>query len=257
MSTRTSSFFPTATCRGATISTAEARLSEEALAEFTHFFLETCVDQVKFMEELVQPDKLRARVKLWADEEIATDALPAKASIVLDAILYRGELPRGDVAGLLDTSARSARRAISALMKRGVVTATTTRSDLRIAFPAALAARWMPDCSRISAARLRRDGSVHPQPRSPRSLGLGSGEVCTTFDTKRLNEQVPINARVLLRILRGVGFPHSDRKSHFREHVLSHPEPESGPATAGLSQGRQGRFVGRGEEGSSQLNENW
>jgi Fic family protein len=119
-------------------------LSEEALAEFTRFFLETCLDQVKFMEELAQPDKLRARVKLWADEEIATDALPAKASIVLDAILYRGELPRGDVAGLLDTSARSARRVISALMKRGVVTATTTRSDLRIAFPAALAARWMP-----------------------------------------------------------------------------------------------------------------
>jgi hypothetical protein len=29
-------------------------------------------------------------------------------------------------------------------MKRGVVTGTTTRSDLRIAFPAALAARWMP-----------------------------------------------------------------------------------------------------------------
>jgi Fic family protein len=119
-------------------------LSEEALAEFTRFFLGICLDQVKFMEELVQPDKLRARVKLWADEEIATDALPAKGGAVLDAILYRGELPRGDVPGLLDTSARSARRVISALIDRGVVTATSTKSDLRIAFPAALAARWMP-----------------------------------------------------------------------------------------------------------------
>jgi hypothetical protein len=119
-------------------------LSEEALAEFTRFFLETCLDQVKFMEELVQPDKLRARVKLWADEEIATDALPAKAGVVLDALLYRGELPRGEVPRLLDTSARSARRVMSALIDRGAVTAATTRSDLRIAFPAALAARWMP-----------------------------------------------------------------------------------------------------------------
>jgi hypothetical protein len=119
-------------------------LSEEALVEFTRFFLETCLDQVKFMEELVQPDKLRARVKLWADEEIATDALPAKAGIVLEAILYRGKLPRGNVAGLLDTSARSARRVISVLIDRGVVTAATTKSDLRIAFPAALGARWMP-----------------------------------------------------------------------------------------------------------------
>jgi Fic family protein len=119
-------------------------LSEEALSDFTRFFLETCLDQVTFMEDLVQADKLRARVKLWADEEIATHALPAKAGIVLDALLYRGELPRGDVAELLDTSARSARRVISALIERGVVTATTTKSDLRIAFPAALAARWLP-----------------------------------------------------------------------------------------------------------------
>ncbi|HEU4616882.1 MAG TPA: Fic family protein, partial [Gammaproteobacteria bacterium] len=34
-------------------------LSEEALAEFTRFFLQTCLDQVRFMEELVQPEKLR------------------------------------------------------------------------------------------------------------------------------------------------------------------------------------------------------
>jgi Fic family protein len=119
-------------------------LSEEALAEFTRFFLETCLDEVKFMEELVQPDKLRARVKLWADEETATDALPSKAEIVLDAILYRGALPRGDVAELLGTSPRSARRVVSALIERGVVTAATTKSDLLIAFPAKLAGRWMP-----------------------------------------------------------------------------------------------------------------
>jgi Fic family protein len=119
-------------------------LSEEALAEFTRFFLETCLDQVKFMEELVQPDKLRARVKLWADEEIATGALPPKAGSVLDAILYRGALPRGDVHELLNTSPRSARRVVAALLERGVVTAATTRSDLRIAFPAKLAGRWMP-----------------------------------------------------------------------------------------------------------------
>jgi hypothetical protein len=96
------------------------------------------------MEEIVQPGNLRARVKLWANEEIATDALPPKAGVVLDATLYRGALPRGDVAELLRTSPRSARRVASALIERGVVTAATTRSDLVIAFPAKLAGRWMP-----------------------------------------------------------------------------------------------------------------
>jgi Fic family protein len=44
-------------------------LSEKALAEFTRFFLQTCLDQVRFMEQLVQPDRLRDRVLGWAEEE--------------------------------------------------------------------------------------------------------------------------------------------------------------------------------------------
>ena len=38
--------------------------SEEALAEFTEFFLKTCLDQVTFMEGLIQPVRLHARIKL-------------------------------------------------------------------------------------------------------------------------------------------------------------------------------------------------
>jgi hypothetical protein len=45
-------------------------LSEEALAALSRFFLETCLDQVSFMESLVQPDRLRTRILLWAEEEI-------------------------------------------------------------------------------------------------------------------------------------------------------------------------------------------
>ncbi len=119
-------------------------LSEEALAEFTRFFLETCLDQVKFMEDLVQPERLRVRIRLWADEEIAAGALPAKVGAVLEAILYRGELPRSDVAAVLDTSARTARRIVSALAKHGAIASETPKSALRITFPAKLASRWMP-----------------------------------------------------------------------------------------------------------------
>jgi peptide-methionine (R)-S-oxide reductase len=45
-------------------------LSEEALAEFTRFFLTVCIDQVNFMESLIQPDRLRTRILMWAEEEI-------------------------------------------------------------------------------------------------------------------------------------------------------------------------------------------
>jgi hypothetical protein len=96
------------------------------------------------MEQLVQPDRLRDRILLWAEEEVRAGTLPSKAGQVLEAVLYRGELPRGDVAALLGTTDRHARRIVSALTERGVLSSASTRAPLTLNFPAALAARWMP-----------------------------------------------------------------------------------------------------------------
>jgi Fic family protein len=119
-------------------------LSEENLAEFTRFFLTTCIDQVAFMESLMQPDRLRARILVWAEEEIRLGTLPPKSGNILEAILYRGELPRADIAGVINTGERQARRVVSALIAKGVIISHSPRAPLRLAFPAALAARWMP-----------------------------------------------------------------------------------------------------------------
>jgi Fic family protein len=119
-------------------------LSEEALAEFTRFFLATCLDQVTFMERLMQPDSLRTRILLWTEEEIRLHRLPPKSGAILEAVLYRGEVPRGDAAGIVGTGDRQARRVMSALIERGVVISVSSRAPLRLAFPAALASRWMP-----------------------------------------------------------------------------------------------------------------
>jgi len=119
-------------------------LSEEMLAEFTRFFLATCIDQVEFMEELVQPEKLRARIRLWADEEIEAGDLHEKSGLLLDAVLYRGEVPRGNVPNILGSSARTASRVVSGLIDRGVVQSVSPKAPLLLAFPARLASRWMP-----------------------------------------------------------------------------------------------------------------
>jgi Fic family protein len=119
-------------------------LSEEALAAFTEFFLRTCLDQVRVMEQLAQPDRLRDRVLVWTEEEVRAGTLPAKSGQVIEATLFRGELPRGDVPALLGLSERGARRVVSALLARGVLKSESTRAPLLIAFPASLAARWMP-----------------------------------------------------------------------------------------------------------------
>lgn len=119
-------------------------LSEEALAEFTQFFLSVCVDQVDFMESLMQPDRLRARILLWAEEESRLGQLPPRSGSILEAVLYRGELPRGAAAAVVGTGDRQARRIVSALLEKEVLVSESPRAPLQLAFPAALASRWMP-----------------------------------------------------------------------------------------------------------------
>jgi hypothetical protein len=100
-------------------------LSEESLVEFTRFFLTTCI-------------------LLWTEEEIRLDRLPPRSGSILEALLYRGQLQRGEAAGIVATGDRQARRIVSALIERGVLVAGTSRAPLRLAFPATLASRWFP-----------------------------------------------------------------------------------------------------------------
>jgi len=72
------------------------------------------------------------------------NALPPQAGSVLEAVLYRGELPRGEVANLLGLTPRHARRIVAALIERGVLVSKGPRDPLHLAFPAILASRWMP-----------------------------------------------------------------------------------------------------------------
>ena len=153
-------------------------LSEEALAEFTAFFLKTCLDQVRFMEELVQPDRLRERIMTWAEEEIRRDVLPVKSGQVLESVLFRGVLPRADVAPLLRVTDRHARRIVSALLDRGVLVSEGPRDPLTITFPAALASRWMPGLFPDSPAE-----PPVPMPTPPSQTALRQ-ELARSFELK-------------------------------------------------------------------------
>ena len=119
-------------------------LTEAALSDFTKFFLEVCIDQTNFMSELMQPKSLRDRIMKWADEEAAYGRLPAKSPRILDAILFRGSLPKSEVAEVIGQSARSARDATSALSKQGIISSGGARDDWQLAFPAKLAPRIAP-----------------------------------------------------------------------------------------------------------------
>jgi Fic family protein len=127
-------------------------LSEATLIEFTRFFLDICIDQVAFMEKLMQPDQLRGRILLWAEEQARLQKLSAKAGTVLRAVLFQGEITRGEIPGILNTGFRQAQRIVADLVKMSVLASETPLGPLRITFPAELAPRWMPGLFPVETA---------------------------------------------------------------------------------------------------------
>ena len=119
-------------------------LSEEALAGFTVFFLETCLDQMKFMAELMQPAALRKRIMDWAKEEERVGGIMENSHRALAHVLTNRELERKDVPEVVGLDDRKARRVTARLNERGIITATTHKSPFRIAFPASLAPALLP-----------------------------------------------------------------------------------------------------------------
>jgi len=119
-------------------------LSEEALASFTKFFLETCIDQVEFMEQLIKPDQLKTRILLWADEEITLGNLPKPAKNILKHLLFEGSLTRNEIPDILGASPRSASRITKSLADYGIIKSDSPKSPWHLVFPAKLASRWMP-----------------------------------------------------------------------------------------------------------------
>jgi Fic family protein len=119
-------------------------LSQSALIEFCQFFLETCLDQVRYMRELLQPSELQRRMELYTRDEEAAGRLPKRSFALLREALLSGELDRGRVPGLVDVSERTARRVISALIDRRLLVSESHRAPLRLGFPIDVIERWFP-----------------------------------------------------------------------------------------------------------------
>jgi Fic family protein len=119
-------------------------LSEEALVEFTSFFLDVCLDQIDFMERLMRPKDLRTRIMTWADDEVRLKRLHEKAKLILDHILFNSSLERKDLPGIVGTDDRQARRFAQPLVEVGLIRSVSARAPYALAFPAVLAPRLMP-----------------------------------------------------------------------------------------------------------------
>lgn len=120
-------------------------LSEAALTEFCDFFLRICVDQVEFMDSILNAGALLGRLEAWLTEQVAAGALHPKSFPLIREAFQKGSLDRGRVPDLTGLGERQARNILSQLVERGVMASSGHRNPVRLVFPGELAERWFPN----------------------------------------------------------------------------------------------------------------
>lgn len=118
--------------------------SLEGLIRFTDFFLESCVDQVQFMESLLEPGTLATRIERYIASEAESGALPRRAFPLVREALHMGQVERGVAHELLGVGERQGRNIVSQLIERGLLQSEGPRAPLRLAFPSSVVDAWFP-----------------------------------------------------------------------------------------------------------------
>jgi Fic/DOC family len=119
-------------------------LSERALVDFCRFFLRVSVDQVRFMQTLLDPSSLLRRIELYCRDEVEARRMPGGSFAVLREVVFSGEVGRGSVAGLVHLQERAARNITAALIEKKLLYSTSPRAPLRLGFPIEAVERWFP-----------------------------------------------------------------------------------------------------------------
>jgi len=125
-------------------------LSEKTLNEFCFYFLETSLDQIQFMSELLDPDNLVKRIHGYIDlraQGIVTGEkeLKEESKYILTEVMLRGEISRGDAKRVTGLPERTARRILSALEDEELVTSESHRSPVRFSIPPKVVGYYFPD----------------------------------------------------------------------------------------------------------------
>ncbi len=129
-------------------------LSNEGLARFCRFFLEVCLDQVAYMNNLLKLDGLLDRIKGYVKLRGARVApgpkpefadLKPEAAYMMQEALQRGEVARGEMIRVSGMAERTGRTLLGQLLTEGLLVSDTPKGPVRLAFPTFVAGYLFPD----------------------------------------------------------------------------------------------------------------
>ena len=119
-------------------------LSDKQLQAFCEFFLRASIDQVEFMESLLQPIELLRRMKIYCDDEESAGRLPKRSMAMLREAFLLGQFERGRAPEITGYKERRAREILAQLLKLRLLVSTGPRAPIRLGFPMDVIERWFP-----------------------------------------------------------------------------------------------------------------
>ena len=112
-------------------------LSEKLLVEFVSFFLGVCIDQARFMTDMLDFQKMRQRIQacLAFESTQPGSAIRMEAELPLHTLFISGEMDRGDFKRMTGLGMRTADRLLRDLLAKRLLTSETPKGALRFGVP--------------------------------------------------------------------------------------------------------------------------
>ena len=120
-------------------------LSLNALQAFSAFYVDTCIDQVKFMTEMFELEKLTNRIEYFIGVLSTTTSLKKESFRLIAEAMQRGEFSRGEASRITGLGERVARDMLSELLRLGFLSSDSAKGTVKVAFPAATAGYYFPN----------------------------------------------------------------------------------------------------------------
>jgi Fic family protein len=119
-------------------------LTMAGLIAFCEFFLDTCLDQVRFMARLLEPRQLLHRIEIYVASEVQQGRLKPGSFPLLREAFLKGSFRRGEAAALTGYQERQARSVLKRLLETGLLVADSPKAPVRLGFPLVATEFWFP-----------------------------------------------------------------------------------------------------------------
>lgn len=119
-------------------------LSQKGLQFFCRFFLETALDQINFVNQILEIGPLQKRIAMYINLLASQEKIRPEANYLLQAALLQGEINRGEAARLTQLSERSARDLLKKCLELGLLVSDTPKGPVRLALPYFLLGHYFP-----------------------------------------------------------------------------------------------------------------